>query len=275
MTRSIYALLLLLVFAGCAGNPYKKFYTSKTDGKSVKEIDALQPSCESSQVFSGNDMNEDYLDMTENNYVMLGYSSFVGPLKGKDDVLLQARDLCAKTVLVYVKYRNTISGSTPITVQNPSQTSTTNFNGNVYGSRGGSAMYSGSSTTVVPGGYTTYDIPYSVERYDQTATYWVQVKRKPILGVRVRDLNSNERDTLERNTGITVIAVVKDTPAFRSNILRGDIITKIGDYSVTDSRGFNGELIKKYAGMEIPIEIIRNSERKVISVKLDKISSEN
>jgi hypothetical protein len=267
-------ILLLAAFIitnsiGCAGNLYKTYYTSKTEGRPVTEIKELQASCEKSNVYTGKDIDNDYLELAENNYAMIGYSSFTGPLKTKDDALSQARDLCAEKVLVYAKYINTVKGSIPYTVQNPSQTVTSNYSGNVYGNRGGSAMYSGTSSTVVPGGYTTYDMPYTVDRYDQFASYWVKLKRKPIFGVKVRDMNNDEKNRYERNKGAVVILVGKNTPAFDANILRGDILIQVGDDIVQDSNDFKTNLLKKYSGKSTVFEILRNGGIKTFSIKLN------
>jgi membrane-associated protease RseP (regulator of RpoE activity) len=154
-----------------------------------------------------------------------------------------------------------VSGTTPLLIPNPSETYTTYHSGTVAGS-----SYSGTSTTIVPGGYTALGIPYSVNRYDFFAAYWV--KLKPLaFGAHVGDMPEDLRQKLQRNRGAYVAFVVKGSPAFNADILRGDVITRIGDDEIIDSKSVI-HLINKYAGQEVPLEFIRNGETRKISIKL-------
>jgi len=56
-----------------------------------------------------------------------------------------------------------------------------------------------------PGGYSTYDIPYSVNRNTSFASYWVkQDVSKLHLGVQSVPLRDDLQRKLERNTGVVI-----------------------------------------------------------------------
>jgi Trypsin-like serine proteases, typically periplasmic, contain C-terminal PDZ domain len=77
------------------------------------------------------------------------------------------------------------------------------------------------------------------------------------LGLIYRNLDNKEREKIQSNHGVSVIDTVNDSPAFKADILPGDIITAINDnpvYSVTD---FN-EYIKTHKNISAKITITRN-----------------
>lgn len=52
------------------------------------------------------------------------------------------------------------------------------------------------------------------------------------LGIQVRDLNSKEKKTFQRNTGNLVAVVYENTRAYMANILKDDVITHINQVPV-------------------------------------------
>lgn len=240
---------VVLIVAGCA-NPYAKFYTDQTGGIFPENIEALagNPS-----VFSGTDLQKDYDSMMENGYVVLGYSSFNGESTNKKMALAQAKKVNASRVLLYENYSGTVSGSMPLTLPE-TQMSTTNINGNVYGS-GGYASYSGTGMTTTYGTKTTY-IPYSVNRYDYFASYWGKVK-KFRLGLYVEEMDASKRARIQSNKGVIVSAVVKGTPAFNADIFKGDVIKRIGDIEISGEPDFMAAL-DKFEGKKTNFLIYRD-----------------
>jgi S1-C subfamily serine protease len=73
---------------------------------------------------------------------------------------------------------------------------------------------------------------------------------------------------LERNTGVVATGTVKGSPAFKANILPGDVILKIGGEDVIDSGGFRQQLAK-FAGQTVDIDLIRGDHPKTIRVTLN------
>jgi len=247
--KKITAYLAVLFLAGCA-NPYAEFYTDRTGGKFPDDFEALSGVPE---LISGSDQGKDYELMTEEGYGLVGYSSFNAADVNSKKALAMAKKVNASKVLIYSKYTNTVSGSTPLTLPD-TQTSTTNINGNVY-SNGGYSSYNGTGTTTTYGTKTTY-IPYSVNRYEYFASYWAKIK-KFRLGAFVKDLDANTRAQTQSNKGVIVTAVVKRTPAFDSDIFKGDIFKKIGDVEISEGSDFM-KAIDKYEGKNTKILIYRN-----------------
>jgi len=93
--------------------------------------------------------------------------------------------------------------------------------GSAYG-YGGYASYSGTAYTTTYGSKTTY-IPYTVHRSDYLATYWIKMK-PPIFGTHIKDLTPEIRQQIGSNKGMLVYAVIKGSPAFEADILKGDVL---------------------------------------------------
>lgn len=203
--------------------------------------------------------------MMENGYAMVGYSSFNAGNVDEKGALLQAKKVNASTVIIYSKYTNTVSSVMPLTLPN-TQTSTTSLYGNAYGS-GGYANYSGTATTTTYGSKTTY-IPYSVNRSDYMATYWVKIKPL-VLGVQVMDLTPELRNEIQSNKGVLVSVVVKGSPAFYSDILKGDILKKVGDTDIYDAKEF-ANAVSKHIGQKVMFTIYRNGTTIEKEVQLNK-----
>jgi S1-C subfamily serine protease len=82
-------------------------------------------------------------------------------------------------------------------------------------------------------------LPPVISRSDFFASYWVQFDAsKMIFGAFWAPLPDDVRSRLQRNTGLMVAAVVNGTPAFRANILAGDVLTQANGEDIVDVRGF-------------------------------------
>ena len=257
--------VLLLLFTGCA-NPYSRFYTDQLGGQSIHEVRALITHEGEPRLYATSDHGRDSRALQENNYYRIGYSNFNASAIDSKKALRQAKKVGAAIVLIQSRYTNTVTGSIPYTVSNPSQTVTSHHSGTVYAS-GGYGGYSGTSTTIVPGGYTTHQIPYSVNRYDYLATFWVKGTR-PRLGVQPEDLSDDLRRKIGSNSGIVVSCVVKGSPAFKADIMRGDIITRINDEIVSDAQSLERSL-DRFAGQEVVLLTLRDGRERRVELRLN------
>jgi len=61
------------------------------------------------------------------------------------------------------------------------------------------------------------------------------------------------------NKGVVVIAVVKGSPAFAADILRGDILKRIGDQEILGFQTFS-EATELYAGKKVTVIFLRDSK---------------
>ncbi|OHB84320.1 MAG: hypothetical protein A2Z38_08395 [Planctomycetes bacterium RBG_19FT_COMBO_48_8] len=247
---------LLLVMSGCS-NPYTQFYTDYTEGINVLNDPRFIVGTSEPKLFNGSTIEQDRQRMLENGYMMIGASSFNGAGVRQRAAIEQAKKVYADTVIVYCQYRNTRSGSMPLTFPD---TQTTYHSGSIYGS-GGSASYFGSSTTY--GTKTTY-IPYSVDRYDYLATFWLKAK-PPRLGIHFRDLTPEERKSMGTNKGTCIAVVVKNSHAFEADLMPGDIVQKFNDVEVIDAYHLHSTL-DRFEGRTIRLEISRQGKKIVKEV---------
>ena len=256
MKSKLYVIAVIsLLLVGCT-NPYAKFYQDRTGGVDIMKSPRVIVPTDKPQLFRGGDPDVDYFRMLENGFGLIGFSSF----NGSDNInvnaaLEQATKVHASVALVYSKYTNTVSGSVPLTLPD-TQTSTTTLSGDVVGP-GGTASYSGSAYSTTYGTRTTY-MPYSVNRYDYFASYWIKLKPL-VFGVHVRELSAELKQKIGSNKGVVVIAVVKGSPAFAADILRGDILKRIGDQEVLDPKAFS-EATSKYAGKKVTVIFLRDGK---------------
>jgi len=260
---------LLAALTGCA-NPYAQFFNPAPSAVPATNVDTVAAAAPSIYNYSADPKNDNQA-MIENGYAYAGTSSFnTGQRVSKAQLLDQAKKVGAAAILVKSQYTNSVSGTVPFSVYHPGEMVTSNTNGsfNAYNNSGGSAYgnYNGTTTTQLPGQTTTPYIPYTVNRFDYVATYWVKIK-KFRLGVYPADLPQDVRRKLQRNTGVVVNAVVRGTPAFSANLLQGDVILGCNGTDVIDAPSFLKDCLG--ASSAVTLDILRGDDHKTISVTLN------
>jgi hypothetical protein len=253
---------ILALALGCVSG-FKQFYVDQLGpNKGQVVISSGVP-----EVYSGRDPQQDSLTMVERGFVLAGTSNFNGPAASLEQARAQGQAVHAAVVMLYSRFTNTVTGTIYGTVPNPDQVVTTRQQGTVYGP-GGTASYSGTSTTTIPGGYSVYTIPYTTARYDQMALFWMRAK-PPIFGVFTRDLTSEERTKFLQKRGVIVTAVIQQSPAFEAAILHDDLLLTIGSDDLADAATFVS-VVQKHAGQEVDVEFLRSGERHTVRVKLNE-----
>jgi len=111
-------------------------------------------------------------------------------------------------------------------------------------------------------------VPVTTDRYGHAATFWRKA-RPSRFGVRVAALPDDLRTSLERNTGVLVRLVVDDSPAFRANILPGDVLVGIDSVEIESPRDFTRK-VDAFAGKRCNVVLIRNGEERLIPVKMNR-----
>jgi S1-C subfamily serine protease len=250
----IFALLSLAFVGGCA-NPFTQFYTDTTGGVDITQSEMVVLADQAPQIYAGGDIETDRETMLQNGYAIVGYSSFNAANATETQLRAQAEKVNAEIVVYYSEYTNTVSGSVPLTLPT-TQTSTTNMQGTAYGS-GGYATMTGTATTTTTGSRTTY-IPYSTDRYDFAATYWVKLKPMS-LGVYFEDLTTETRQRIGSNKGVFITTVVNDSPAFMADIFPGDIVRTMNGRKVISQQDFS-EKIAASAGKRVELGLLRDDE---------------
>jgi len=249
----IFLSITFLLFSGCATlNPYHRFYVNKLEAnKTVHDYSQFILTNEDPVMYYSNNMKNDINKLYQDGYVMIGYSSFNAGATYTKNALRQARLVNAEIVLVNSKYTNTITGTREKRVSY-TETSNTNSSGNV-----GGYNYSGTSTTRT-NKKQIYDVPYSINKYNHGAVYFV--KQKPLtLGVSFGPIPDEVRARIRRNRGAYINVVMNYSPAFYADLIPGDIIISVSGEEINDVREFN-KIIDKYSGKKTEFEIIRNGE---------------
>ena len=266
--RVIFASLVFTFASGCTTNNFEKFYIDKLQGKSVKELPGVAVTTESPKLYTTADTAKEIPAMVANGFVLVGYSAFNAGPQDNGGAIRQADKVGAAVVILQSKYTHTVSGSVPYTVSNPHQTVITNTSGSIYGPSGYSS-FSGTSISSVPGGYSTYQIPYTVNRSDYIATYWVK-RKPPVFGAVVGPMPDDLRKSLGTNRGVLVTAIINGTPAFHADILTGDAILEIDGNRCDDPTGFINS-VTKCAGKKVAIRLNRSGKEMSISVQLNEM----
>lgn len=259
---------------GCATNPFAQYYQTYTNQWPVAVQQRLLPTAANPQIVNVAPANtrEEARRLLERNMICVGFSSFHGGAAKQQQLVEQAKRVGADVVLFVSQYSHTEQGVRPVLNYHPGETYTTTEHGtanaNIYGSGGyayGSGTYSGYSTTTSSGTFDTQYVPYQMRVYD----YGASLRRvKPgIFGARVLPIPEAMRSTLQRNTGALVDVVMLDSPAFRANILRGDIIIQIADKPIAMPKDFISAL-PSYAGQKVTVRVMRGSQTLDIDVQL-------
>lgn len=263
MIRKFFVVIgVLALLQGCA-TPFAQFYYDQTGGVDLSKLPSVVLPTSEPQIYRGNDQEQDALKMFEDNYNLVGYSSFNGGNVDENGAVTQAKKVNASVVIWYSKYTGAVSGSVPLTLPG-TRTSSTLLSGSSYGS-GGYTSYSGTAYTTTYGTNTTY-IPYTVHRSDYLATYWIKMK-PPIFGTHIRDLSPEIKQQIGSNKGVLIYAVIKGSPAFEADILKGDVLRKIEDVVVFDEESFQ-KALTEYQGREVDVLIVRGDKELHKSVKL-------
>lgn len=261
MSRAgIFALALICASAAQAG-AIEKFYTSTLAPGDSDRL--LPPGGEPKVMTSSGHPGDDRLIMFSRGYALIGYSSFEGELRRDKSWLKHARKVGAELVVVDQQFERTISGSTALILPR-SRTSTTTGTVTTMGS-GGTGFGSFSGTTTTQGMETAY-LPWSVDRYGQTATFYAPMKRLGI-GILGIEIPPQRAAALGTNKGVVVAAVRRESPAFEADILPGDVVKGVGDVAVHGPRQFFA-LVPTFYGKTVAFDLLRKGAPLRLNVTL-------
>lgn len=284
---------LLVVVSGCATQNFVATsyddYTKQFDPQKIAE--RLEPPSGHPKIVPQRDALGDDLRIWEEGFCPIGQSNFEASSPPTEKQMLgQAIKIGADIVTYFSMYSRTEARVMPMFQYQPGSVSSTTSTGSLsvdssgsatanwygYGGYGfgtatatghGTGTYYGTTTTETPGTFTTDYVPYNVRLSMYLVGFWRKAK-PAILGVQVNPLTDEIRQKLQRNTGVLVVAVRRDAPAFRANILKNDIILRLADTEIVSVPDFF-ELVGKNKGQTISICLLRNGEEKVIDVSLE------
>ena len=229
MIKKILVLLWLSVLTQLAfadDNLYEKNYKAQNSGGLV----SMQASPDT-KMYVSNHKDDDNISMLENGYDMMGSSGFEAGNVSAELALAHAKLIKADTVLVYSKYASKQSSISKI-------------------------------QAIKEAAKTTHEVDESVlkqddERYDYYASYWAKLPM-PLLGVHVIKLKPIDEDT-QPELGLKVLAVIKDSPAAKANLQRGDNLLKIGEVELQNPEELSAT-VQKYQGKTVEIAYKRDGQ---------------
>lgn len=240
-------LIAFLMTAPASAGPIEKYYKSipltPADKEKILPLDGPPE-----MVRSSGNLQADLLDMYSRGYGLVGETSFEWKLAKEKSFLKHARKVGARYVVISSEFFRTDSGAVPLTLPN---TTTSYTNGTV---RAGSAWGSYTGTTTTNGTNTTY-IPYSQDRYTQTAGFFVPLKRVG-FGILFDNLTRDQVAELGSNKGAFVRAVRRGSPAFRADILPGDVVKVWNGVEVVTAEDLS-EAIPSAFGKAVEIAVVR------------------
>ena len=219
-------LLATKLFAADA-NLYEKNYKAQNTGNLI----SLQANPDT-KIYVSNHNDEDNISMLESGYDMMGSSGFSGSGVLPELALQHAKAIKADTVLIYKKY--------------------------------GSAMNSASKLDLIREAakkgaeIDDKDLKEEAINYNYYASYWAKLPT-PLLGVHIIKLASRDAETEQvvEKKGLKVLAVIKDSPAAKAGLVRGDVLLKISDVELNKPEELS-PLVRKFQGQEVAIEYARN-----------------
>ena len=227
-----------LALCGCASlNSFSKFYVPFRDSASLHGKPWIEPASGKPAIYAySGDPEVDNLRAAEAGYIPIGFSEFYGPpaTMAKREALAQARRLGASLVLIRPQYRRAGFGAAPWNRSTPTR-------------------------------------PSAVPALNDTmATFWVRADTSKLrFGAQTVELTQAQREALKRSAGVLVTVVVRGTPAYDAQILRGDVILKVDGENVMDPRGFESQLTR-FQGQRVDLEILRDGVPRTVSVPLKR-----
>jgi len=243
---------LLFLLASCA-NPYAQFYQGMPDARQRRDYDPTEGEL---RIYSTTNFDQDRLALMRRGYIPVGQASFNAAANRVSEGQLreQAIKVGAHVVLVASSYSHTETGAVPLVLP---QTSTSYSTGTAtaYGSGGVVNAYGSGTTTTY--GTQTMMMPYSVQRSDFAALFFAKVQAR--VGIVPQPLDDATRKRLETNAGIKVLVVMEGSPAFRADILPGDILLSLGEDRVQSMENYY-QLLDKYEGRTVALQLDREGK---------------
>lgn len=239
--------LLFFVAMHSAGaaemNPYAKNYKEQN----TNNLKSLNPNPDTKLLVS-NHKDDDNISMLENGYDMIGSSGFSATEASPDLALQQGRAVKADTVLIYKKYESAKTASSQIQLIKEAAKKGEDIDPN--------------------------DLVEEPTQYYFYASYWAKLPM-PLFGVHIIKLRQGSNDSDEAGAGqiqdlpgLKVIAAIKDSPAAKANIVRGDTLLKIGDVELIKADDLFAA-VKRYAGQTVPVQLQRKDGDAQVMVTLN------
>lgn len=214
--KTFYVFAVLFSCSGCLTNYYEKYYVPTGNCASSES-----PNDNGAVDLRVATTEDDVLDLMEQGYVSIGYSSFTAPYTALSMVVDTARKHGVTLALTDIRYKETQKYTSVMFL--PS-TSTSYTHGNVDG-----RTFSGTTTTT-----TVNTVPVRRERrvYSHDAMFFKKVDTANDYGVRLFVPKRLPTEKTDAPVCVRVLAVLHGSRAERDGIRRGQIVVKVNDVPI-------------------------------------------
>jgi membrane-associated protease RseP (regulator of RpoE activity) len=107
-------------------------------------------------------------------------------------------------------------------------------------------------------------------QYKYYASYWAKMPA-PLLGVHIIKLatRDEETDKVIEKKGLKVLAVIKDSPAAKAGLVRGDILHKLAGTELNKPEELS-PLVRQFQGQNVAIEYEREGVMNVAKAQINQ-----
>ena len=235
--------LLMATKLFAAENMFEKNYKAQNNSNLV----SLQASPDT-KMYVSNPKDDDNISMLENGFDLMGSSGFTTGEMPADLALQHAKSIKADTVLVYTKFGSAKTAASKMAVIKEAA------------KKGGGVV-------------DDKDLKEDPTQYDYYASYWAKLPA-PLLGVHIIKLVLVAEDEAEANankkinTGLKILAVIKDSPAAKAGLKRGDTLYKIANVELNKPEELSS-VLRKYQGQNVAIEFERAGIKNTASAQIN------
>jgi len=234
-------------FAEVAKTTNVNLYAKNYKEQNPQKLQSMEKSPDT-KMYVSNHKDEDNISMLENGYDLMGTSGFTATEISPDLALQQGKAIKADMVLVYSKYGSAKTKQSKLAFIKEKA----KLNGGVIDEK---------------------DLEEEAVEYDYHASYWAKLPT-PLFGIHIIKLNQvsqdPETDEIKKveQKGLKILAVIKDSPAAKAEILKGDNVLKIGEATINKPEDLFAA-VKKYQGQSIPVLIQRGDQEMKMNVALN------
>ncbi len=112
-------------------------------------------------------------------------------------------------------------------------------------------------------------INIELEELHDTFNFWEEKAEKTaLLGVYPTDLDEELKSETGASTGAYVTGVVENSGASKSGIEKGDVITRVGDYSVSNESELRKAILSYQPGEKVEVDYVRSGNKNSTSATL-------
>ena len=273
MFRFILSFLLVFLFGCETYNPYNNYYKSyfeRYDGYGNPLYDDIfiflkegqEPSLYEKTCNSEEQVEDTILNYLRNGFWIVGASEFTRTrsVASSNLAISKAKEIGATRIFAFsrvleeVKYKKKVRLPTYSSTDSNTYANASAYSNNIYNYKS-TQGYANANTNSYTSGYTTTLVDDSYLKYSQGAVYFAKIKEDFIkFGAGFKaEIPSDLKAAIGTDKGLYVNYLIKGSPAFKADVLEGDIILTANGIDVYDN-----SFIDKYKGRTVLFKIYRN-----------------